>query len=70
MYKKPTPSQGNATNIKKPQKPVDRAPSALQDRKNDTASNEFKNKDEVLLNYVKEYLQLNGFNRSYEVLKN
>lgn len=71
MYKKPTqPPTPNVNNYKKPAKINERVPVPAADKKNETNPNDFKNKEEQLLALVKEYLQLSGFVRSHEVLKN
>lgn len=71
MYKKPTqPPTPNISNSKKPAKINERAPVATTDKKNETNPNDFRNKEEQLLILVKEYLQLSGYVRAFEVLKN
>jgi hypothetical protein len=66
MYKKtvqpPTP---NINNNKKATKINERPHILSVDKKNETTNNDFKNKDEQLLALVKEYLQFNGYIRTY-----
>ena len=71
MYKKPTqPPTPSVNNNKKGTKVNERVATGTNDKKNDTNNNEFKNKDEQLLVMVKEYLQMNGYTRTYDVIKN
>ena len=71
MYKKPTqPQTPNINNSKKGTKVIEKAPVNVPDKKNETNPNDFKNKEEQLLVMVKEYLQMLGYVRSYEALKN
>ena len=69
MYKKSTgPTTPSVSSSKK--NPRGLGQPAQLDRKNDTHSNDFKSKDEQLMAMVKEYLQLNGYIRAHEILKN
>ena len=71
MYKKPTqPPTPNINNNKKGTKVLEKAPLSSSDKKYETNNNEFKNKDEQLLEMVKEYLQLSGYVRAFNALKN
>jgi hypothetical protein len=71
MYKKPTqPPTPNINNSKKGTKINEKVPIGAGDKKNETNPHDFKNKDEQLVNMVKEYLQLSGYLRSYDCLKN
>lgn len=70
MYKKtnqpPTP---NINNNKKSTKITERPHINSVDKKNDTTNNDFKNRDQQLLTLVKEFLQFNGYIRTFDTLK-
>lgn len=71
MYKKPSQptTTPNISMNKKSNNKTNDKPQVLPDKRNETTTNDFKNKDEQLLTLIKEHLQLAGYLRSHETLK-
>jgi hypothetical protein len=70
MYKKPSqPTTTPNINVSKKTNKINEKPQVLQDKRNETTTNDFKYKDEQLLALIKEHLQLAGYLRSFETLK-
>ena len=71
MYSKKTNS--NQANIKKSTQPrngpSNSRPGSMSQNKNESQANWIKERDEQLLNLVKDYLQKNGYNRALTILK-
>ena len=62
------PPQNQSRNIANREK--ERVGSANKERPQESSTNWFKEKDDQLLQMVKEHLQKNGYTRAYDVLKN
>lgn len=70
MYRKPNqPTTTPNININRKTNKISEKPQVLPDKRNETTTNDFKNKDEQLITLIREHLQLTGYLRSYETLK-